>query len=889
MPHRPRDSVSRPLRRVRLLVEELELRLAPSLLGQNLFPDNSPFNQVIANAPIAPNSNAIIQYIENQYPTGERGTPQVDGNADYDLSNANEDPAYGIPYNVVHGNNPDVQYLTVQLLPNGYLSQSDVPSGATSITVPYTGVLQEEVGGDHHLIIYDIDNELDYEFYNAQPPSVNGTTSWTATYVGIWDVKTNTYQTLGYTSADAAGLPILPLLLRPDEALPVSEGGQGVIDHALRFTLPSAYVQNDTYAYPASHDTVGGNANALPYIGMRLRLKPNVNLPGITGAAETVVKALQTYGMILADRGGDNITAADYSVDDQNNKVLTWENSDGSLGLTDLVYAFGQVIPMSDFQVVNLTPVVNSVSPSAAVPGDYVTVHGQNFSGAGGRISVLFGATPATATPSPNVTVINDTTVVAQVPVLPITGVVGERIYVQFGVVETDANTTYDAVGDSISNSTKVGTLWGYGISTEAVGLMYIGAGTYYSNEPVGFTDDSGNQYLFYSYANGTIAESMDNGSGWSAVPVTAAAGTTIPSPLSELDAFTETEDGTTTTHLIYVDTHDHLDDVWQAAPGGQWQVNDLTSLLPAGAIPLGNPSVFFAGDTRHIVLRVRYEFASAVASGQQSLIDIATDPSGQTTVQDLLALVSSGGNPPPGQPQTGSPPPRAPYVAGDPVGYAVSYTADAGQVATELHYFFRDTFGGIDTIWQDAAGVWHYQQLSAAQGLNNTAIGTPSAWVGGNTQYIAYRNQDGQVEELSLAVGDASAAWQLVPLGSAVPDLPAACSNPQGFAVNGQPCVMYFDQSGALVEVMETSSASGSPTWSYQAIATTVGGKSVRGAGDTDVLLATADGLSVVFNDTASRRLLDVSNATGTWTVSSIGPNPSLSTVIYPFSRRIP
>ena len=84
--------------------------------------------------------------------------------------------------------------------------------------------------GDSHLIVYDVDNNVDYEFYHASRPSENSDGKWHADQETVWDMKTNNFRTLGWTSADAAGLAILPGLARPDEGLPVSQGGQGIID-----------------------------------------------------------------------------------------------------------------------------------------------------------------------------------------------------------------------------------------------------------------------------------------------------------------------------------------------------------------------------------------------------------------------------------------------------------------------------------------------------------------------------------------------------------------------------------------------------------------------------------------------------------------------------------
>src|SRR5262249_59659914 len=115
--------------------------------------------------------------------------------------------------------------------------------------------------GDSHLLVYDVDNNVSYEFYRASRPSENADGRWHADQETVWDMKTNTFRTLGWTSADAAGLSLLAGLVRPDEALPISQGGQGGINHAIRFTLQHSIVLNQ-YLYPASPTPNPANTNA---------------------------------------------------------------------------------------------------------------------------------------------------------------------------------------------------------------------------------------------------------------------------------------------------------------------------------------------------------------------------------------------------------------------------------------------------------------------------------------------------------------------------------------------------------------------------------------------------------------------------------------------------
>src|SRR4029077_324968 len=191
-----------------------------SLLSSNLFPADNTWNQNISKAPVATNSAAIISSIGNGRFHPDFGQDSRAGN-----------PLYGIPYNVVHGNSTPKVHVVIDAYPgesdlqnapiaNGVVIEGDFQSG------PNPGVNNR---GDSHLIVWDQDNNIDYEFYRASRPSENGDGQWHADQETVWDMKTNTFRTLGWTSADAAGLAILPGLIRPDEGLP-SPGGQGLIN-----------------------------------------------------------------------------------------------------------------------------------------------------------------------------------------------------------------------------------------------------------------------------------------------------------------------------------------------------------------------------------------------------------------------------------------------------------------------------------------------------------------------------------------------------------------------------------------------------------------------------------------------------------------------------------
>ena len=443
-----------------LQMEELEDRCMLSLLGQQIFPADNPWNQNISNAPLAANSATIIAHI------GASVRLHPDWGADNATNGSS--PLYGIPFNVVHGNStakvnvvidnyPGESDIVPVPIPQNAVVEGDYQNGPN----PNGGGYSADQRGDSHLIVWDEDNNVAYELYGVTRPSdptlfpnTSGVElphtdgQWHAAQETFWNMNTDSFRTLGATSADAAGLSILAGLVRPDEGLLVSQGGQGAIDHALRMTLPAGDV-NPQYVYPASHMvSTSQGANNLP-LGSRLRL---ANTPAIDSLINTmppesqiIARAMQQYGLILADIGSAMyVTGSSASVDANNNINLTWDMNDifASNGL--------ETLTAGDFQVVTLAPIVTGLSPSSAAPGNVLTITGQNFSGAAGHLSVFFGTTPATS-----VTVISDTQLSVVVP----SGSGTVDVTVQSGVNKTDN------VSDN-PNANVNAPIFGYGTST---------------------------------------------------------------------------------------------------------------------------------------------------------------------------------------------------------------------------------------------------------------------------------------------------------------------------------------------------------------------------------------------------------------------------------------
>ena len=365
-------------------------------------------------------------------------------------------PLYGIPFNVVHGNST----AKISVIIDNYPSESDIVPAPIPTNAVIEGDFQNGPNtngpgyntgqrGDSHLIIWDEDNNIGYEFYGAARPSDTNLIDetphtdgkWHAAQETVWDFNTNDFRPLGYTSADAAGLSILAGLTRPDEGLPVSQGGQGGIYHAMRMTLPGNIVGGQ-YIFPASH--IVSESGNLP-LGSRLRLKNNATVNSLISAmgpeSQIVAHAMQQYGLILADVGSSMyVTGSSAAVNSTNGISLVWNLDDVLSGLEEL--------RASNFDVVNLTPAVTNLSQSSGAAGIALTIKGYNFSGAAGHISVFFGTNAA---PAP--VVLSDSQISATIP----GGVGMVNVTVQSGLYDPDTN---DSPGANVN-----APIFGYGTS----------------------------------------------------------------------------------------------------------------------------------------------------------------------------------------------------------------------------------------------------------------------------------------------------------------------------------------------------------------------------------------------------------------------------------------
>jgi hypothetical protein len=190
----------------------------------------------------------------------------------------------GIPYAVVSSS---TRRVPVRFQ---YASESDHGPYPLPRGVPIEGGYGSS--GDRHVIVVDRSTCRDYELFAAYPHE--GGKRWTAGSGAIFNLRSDHLRPAGWTSADAAGLPILPGLARYDEV------AAGSIDHALRFTAPCTAPR---YVYPARHEASTCHGANLPPMGLRVRLKASVNISGLPYQARVVAQALKRYGMILADNG----------------------------------------------------------------------------------------------------------------------------------------------------------------------------------------------------------------------------------------------------------------------------------------------------------------------------------------------------------------------------------------------------------------------------------------------------------------------------------------------------------------------------------------------------------------------------------------------------------
>lgn len=271
-----------------------------------VFPADNPWNRDVSGDPLVTNSSAIIDFI-------------LANGGDFVHPDFGSDPDYGIPYEVVNAGQALVPITFTDFGDESDPGPYPIPTDA-----------DVEAGGDGHTLVVDQDDCKLYELYVAER---NGS-GWDAASGAVFDLESNDLRPDGWTSADAAGLPIFPGLVRYEEAVE-----KGEIKHALRVTFSATQAG---YIHPATHFASDETSANAPPMGMRLRLKASYNISGFTGASRVVAEALKKYGLIVADNGSNWYISG--STDSR------WDDED----LNQL-----KDIPGSEFEVVQSGPVLH--------------------------------------------------------------------------------------------------------------------------------------------------------------------------------------------------------------------------------------------------------------------------------------------------------------------------------------------------------------------------------------------------------------------------------------------------------------------------------------------------------------------------------------------------
>jgi hypothetical protein len=241
----------------------------PIVGGCQIFPASNPWNTDVSNYPLDPRSDAYIKSLPG-----------------YLHPDFGHNPHYGIPFNIVPANQKKVPVKF------RYNSESDPGPYPIPPNAQIEGGRHSR--GDRHVLVLQQDVCKLYEMWDAYP--INGGKKWRAGSGALFHLDSNKLRPNGWTSADAAGLPILPALVKCEEVK------AGEIDHALRVTFDQT---QRGYIHPATHFASNSHNKDLPPMGLRIRMKASYDISGITGQAHVVAVAMKKYGMLVADNGSN--------------------------------------------------------------------------------------------------------------------------------------------------------------------------------------------------------------------------------------------------------------------------------------------------------------------------------------------------------------------------------------------------------------------------------------------------------------------------------------------------------------------------------------------------------------------------------------------------------
>lgn len=242
--------------------------------GCTIFPADNPWNTDISDYPVHDNSEALIASIG------------LDTGMHADFGTVWEGAPIGIPYVMIASDQPRVP-VTFEY------DDSDPGPYPIPPDAPIEG--GPESDGDRHILAVDLEGCMLYELFAAY--SDDDGASWSAGSGAIFDMTSNALRPEGWTSADAAGLPIFPGLVRYDEVVE-----QGAINHALRFTVEQSRA---AYIHPATHQASDNTDENLPPMGLRVRMRADYDCSGLASEIQVICTALKTYGMFVADNGSN--------------------------------------------------------------------------------------------------------------------------------------------------------------------------------------------------------------------------------------------------------------------------------------------------------------------------------------------------------------------------------------------------------------------------------------------------------------------------------------------------------------------------------------------------------------------------------------------------------
>jgi hypothetical protein len=293
---------------------------SPTINKCPVFPADNVWNARIDHLPIDSNSDAYVASIG----AGESL------HADFGAGSI-EDGPIGIPFVVVSKNQPNVAIVFKGYAdePEPYVDESDPGPFPIPPDAPIEGGVDGD--GDRHVIVVQERTCTLFELYKAVP---NQDGTWNAVASAKFDLESNELRPDGWTSTDAAGLPIFPGLVRYDEV------ALGEIQHAIRFTAPKT---RKAYVWPARHHASNSEDPGLPPMGQRFRLKSSFDISGFSPTNQIILKALKTYGMILADNGSPwFISGAPHN---------RWDNDELQQELRQLTGADFEAVDTSSLQV----------------------------------------------------------------------------------------------------------------------------------------------------------------------------------------------------------------------------------------------------------------------------------------------------------------------------------------------------------------------------------------------------------------------------------------------------------------------------------------------------------------------------------------------------------